>query len=310
MTAPPEALYPGDLPEPDRATMVEVNATTLRIWEWGDPSHPPIFCAHGAFDHGRMWDEMAPAVAALGYHVRALDLRGHGDSGRLPHGHTFPASVIDLGTLMLLEEQPVGLLAHSMGSGMAMQSAAVWPELVRWVVSIDSLGPPRSHFEDVDLQQVTRERFDYIVKQSSRSARVFPDQQAMQDQRARVNTRVPERWIAHMVRHGTLPVDGGFRWKWDSLFNTSLPDGFTPEWVQEDFKVLDRPVLVLMGGEEDMWSDMPDDEVAANMALFSDARLHTIAGGGHYLHLEQPRLALAAIEDFLHEIGDHPGRSE
>lgn len=297
-------LSPNVIPTPDRATMIEVNGTTLRVWEWGDPSHPPVYCFHGAYDHGRMWDEMAPAVAALGYHVKAFDLRGHGDSGRLANGHVFVPAIVDIGTMMLLESQPVGLLAHSMGAGMAMQAASCWPELTRWVVSIDSLGPPSIAFADYDLATAARERFAYLVKQSSRSARVFPTRAAMQDQRASINTRVPERWMAHMVEHGTTPVDGGFRWKWDSLFTTGLPDGFTPEWAVEDFRALTSPVLVLMGGEDDMWSDMPEDEITERMAALPDARVKTIAGGGHYAHLEQSRVVFEELQTFLHELGE------
>ena len=68
------------LPEPDRAELVAVNRTQLRVWQWGDGSAPPVLFLHGAYDHGRMFDDLAPRVAALGYHAIALDFRGHGDS--------------------------------------------------------------------------------------------------------------------------------------------------------------------------------------------------------------------------------------
>ena len=51
---------------PDRGRIVHLNRTTLRLWEWGDPADPPIICAHGAHDHGRMWDGFAPLLAGAG----------------------------------------------------------------------------------------------------------------------------------------------------------------------------------------------------------------------------------------------------
>ena len=37
---------------------------------------------------------------------------------------------------------PVGVIAHSFGGGQGVGLAGVFPELVRWLVIIDGLGPP------------------------------------------------------------------------------------------------------------------------------------------------------------------------
>ena len=83
-------------PEPERATFFEVNRTRLRAWCWGDPADPPVVLAHGGFDHGRMWDDFAPRLAALGFHAVAIDTRGHGDSGRISSGLMWSAATLDL----------------------------------------------------------------------------------------------------------------------------------------------------------------------------------------------------------------------
>ncbi len=36
------------LREPDRAELVAVNRTELRVWRWGDATAPPVLMLHGA----------------------------------------------------------------------------------------------------------------------------------------------------------------------------------------------------------------------------------------------------------------------
>lgn len=289
------------LPHPDRAVFADVNRTRLRVWEWGDPAAPVVLAAHGAYDHGRMFDELAPAVAALGYHVRCIDVRGHGDSGPLNTGMTWEASLLDLAVLAEAAGGPVGLLGHSMGAGMLMGMAAVWPERARWIVTLDGLGPPTSQFADSTLEQVATDAWGGLVKTLGRSRRVFPDRDAMRAQRGAVNTRIPDRWLDHLVEHGSFAVEGGFSWKWDPIFNTFMPDGFNPSWVTDDHEQIRCPVLALMGGADDMWV-FPADELEERASHVDDIRVHTVADAGHYVHLEQPDVTLEHIRAFLAEV--------
>ena len=52
----------------------------LHYVDWGNPSAPPLLLIHGGRDHCRSWDWVAEVLRDQ-YHVIALDLRGHGDSG-------------------------------------------------------------------------------------------------------------------------------------------------------------------------------------------------------------------------------------
>ena len=132
-----------DIPEPERAALVDLGRTTLRTWGWGSVDDPLVLCLHGGYDHGRMFDGIAPRVAALGYHVVAVDLRGHGDSGPLDTGFAWTLFHLDLALLIEhLGGGTVGFVAHSLGGGQATGVAGAFPELVRWVVNIDGLGPP------------------------------------------------------------------------------------------------------------------------------------------------------------------------
>lgn len=289
------------IPEPPRALTLEVNRTELRAWDWGPEDGAPIVCAHGAYDHGRMFDEVAAALADDGHRVLALDLRGHGDSGALSTGHTFEASVLDIAAVVTSLGRPAGLLGHSMGAGMLFGVAATWPELARWVISFDGLGPPASGFGDFSLAAMAEQAFGDIAKRAGRGRRVFPDFATLAAQRGDINTRMPDPWVEHLARHGSRPEGDGFVWKWDPLFNTFLPDGFSWEWVTADFAAVECPVLVVRGGAEDMWT-FPEDEVADRVAHLRDLELHTVDDAGHYLHLERPGQVLGHVRSFIERV--------
>src|SRR5438045_826680 len=115
---------------PDQTLFVDVNHTSLRVWAWGRADDPVVLFIHGGFDHGRMYDELAPRVAALGYRACAVDLRGHGDSGPLTSGITWMTLVLDLALLARELGPPVGVVGHSLGGGQSLSLAGAFPELV------------------------------------------------------------------------------------------------------------------------------------------------------------------------------------
>jgi pimeloyl-ACP methyl ester carboxylesterase len=292
-----------DLPEPHRTTTIELNRTSLRLWEWGDPADPAIVCVHGAFDHGRMWDGLAPHLAILGHHVVAPDLRGHGDSGRVVTGHVWDATALDLALLARHLGAPIGLVGHSFGGGQALFVAAMWPELVRWVVNLDGLGPPASAFdeEELDLASACADGFAALDRVTTTPPRTYPTLEEAAERRRRINTRMPEPWVVHLTRHGTAEHEGGWRWKADPMFNVGFPGTFDVATMLEQYRLVECPVLVVTGREPDAWSDLDDAEIAERVDTLR-ARHHSVAGAGHYVHLEQPDEVLGAMRTFFDEV--------
>jgi pimeloyl-ACP methyl ester carboxylesterase len=292
-----------DLPEPHRTRIVEVNRTTLRLWEWGDPADPAVICVHGAFDHGRMFDELAPSLADHGYHVVAPDLRGHGDSGRLSSGHAWSASAIDLAELALLLGAPVGFVGHSFGGGQSLYVAAAWPERVRWVVNIDGLGAPTEAFDEErdDLAGAAARSLDALERLQSRAPRTYATLEEMAARRGEVNVRLPEPWRLHLARHGARLTEGGWTWKVDPVFTTGFPTDFGPDVVLAQYRLVRCPVLALTATEDDAWTDLGPEETAARVAALG-ARHVPVPGAGHYVHVEKPAAALDAIRTFVAEV--------
>jgi pimeloyl-ACP methyl ester carboxylesterase len=213
------------------------------------------------------------------------------------------ASALDLALLARTVGPTVGLVGHSFGGGQTMFVAAMWPEQVRWVVNLDGLGPSPDVFVEHDLVELATAGLDAAVKVRNRSPRVYPSQDEMVERRARSNTRLPRPWVEHLVHHGSVAAEGGWRWKTDPLFSVGLPGDFFEEELNAEQELVVAPLLALTGGEHDLWSEMTDEQAAARVANMANGRHQVIAGAGHYVHIEQPDAVLAAIEAFLAEVG-------
>lgn len=273
------------------------------MWEWGDPDGRPVVLSHGAYDHGRMWDDFAPRLAERGYRVLAPDLRGHGDSGHNASVQFWMASALDLALLARRLDPPIGWIGHSYGSRKSLYVAGMWPELARWVVSIDGLGPPASSFVDKDPAEAARTALDGAVRALTSGPRVYPSREDMVERRMRVNTRLPRAWVEHLVRHGSVETEGGYAWKSDPIYAVGLPGSFSVERMHAESRLVRSPVLVLTGGDRDTWGDLEPEEKAERLAQLRTARHVVIPGAGHYVHIEQPAAAMAAIDSFLAEVG-------
>lgn len=91
-------------------------------------------------------------------------------------------------------------------------------------------------------------------------------------------------------------------WKLDPLFNLGVPNDFDPDRLTEENRLPRPPLLVLTGAEADNWSEMNEQQVEARLSAWNGAAHRRIAGAGHYVHLEQPELVMAAMTEFLAEV--------
>jgi len=292
---------------PDRATFFEVNRTRLRAWCWGDAGAPPVVLVHGAYDHGRTWDGFAPRLAALGFHAVAIDVRGHGDSGRLSSGMAWNACTIDLCELARVlaptPDTPIGMVGHSMGGGQVLTAAATMPERIAWLVNLDGLGPSADDFVDGDILDVATRCLDEIDKFRSLPPRPWASRADLVERRGAINVRLPRPFLEHLVDHGTREVEGGYVWKWDPAFRTGVPDGFSLELILAQYRHVTAPTLVLVSSEEDAWTEVHDEEAERRVALLPHGRLTSVPAAGHYVHVEQPDFVVDRITEFLDEIG-------
>jgi pimeloyl-ACP methyl ester carboxylesterase len=293
------------LREPDRAEFIEVNRTRLRLWCWGEATDPVVLLLHGAYDHGRMFDDLAPRIAALGYHAIALDFRGHGDSGPLDTGFAWSLLHVDLALLIRhLDAGPAGVIAHSFGGGQGIGLAGAFPELVRWLVIIDGLGPPPIAFElPDDIPAAINDAAKRTDRNLLGERREVASVEELAERRGANNLRLSSEWALHLARHGTRKgPNGGWLWKADPMFGIGVPSEFNVALLAEQQRRVRCPALVITGTEHDTWRDLTADQEAERIGWIG-AQHVVIPGTGHYVHLEDPEATMIAIETFVREVG-------
>jgi len=118
---------------------VHVGRLQLAVREWASPNgQPSIVLVHGLASNSRLWDGAANELARLGYHVIALDQRGHGQSSKPDDGYDTPTVASDLAALIAVMEldRPV-VVGQSWGGNVVIELAHQRSDLTRGVCGVD-----------------------------------------------------------------------------------------------------------------------------------------------------------------------------
>ena len=118
---------------------VQVGHLQLAVREWSSPNkRPSLVLVHGLASNSRLWDGAANELARLGYHVIALDQRGHGQSSKPDDGYDMPTVAHDLATFVDVTklDRPV-VVGQSWGGNVVIELAHRYPDATRGVCGVD-----------------------------------------------------------------------------------------------------------------------------------------------------------------------------
>lgn len=279
-----------------RDRFIVANRLRHHLLEWSD-SGPVVLLLHGFLEHAHAWDFVAPRLAAAGYHVVALDFRGHGDSERVGAGgyYHFADYSADLAFIVRALGGRAALVGHSMGGSASLIYAGTEPDRVSALVAVDSLGPP-----DMPVDSAP-DRFAAWIGDLARTDARGSHAPAPADAAARLRERFPRFSPAvaqHMAEHGTRAGGDGRVWKFDPLHQTSVPQPYYTAQARAFWRRITCPVLYVEGADSELRLDPAD--VAERLAAIR-ARRVAIEGSGHHPHLERPDVLAEVLLAFLAE---------
>ncbi|MFC4075924.1 2-succinyl-6-hydroxy-2,4-cyclohexadiene-1-carboxylate synthase [Salinithrix halophila] len=263
----------------------KVGGVKYRVEEQG--SGPPLLLLHGFTGGAVNWEPFVPAWS-LRFRVIRVDLIGHGetDSPGDPARYSMESVVADLvGILDSLGVKKTDLLGYSMGGRLALSLATTHPERVQRLM-LESSSPGLKTRE---------EREERIRRDEALADRIETDGiRAFVDAWEQIPLFASQRFLPEEVRRKLREqrLANHPRGLANSL--RGMGTGAQPSW----WASLDRltlPVL-LIKGEWDAKFCRIAEEMKDKLA---DARMETVKGAGHAVHVEQPRRFERIVLDFL-----------
>jgi pimeloyl-ACP methyl ester carboxylesterase len=263
---------------------VEAGGLRLHYLDYGTEGRPPILCVHGGAAHAHWFDFFAPGFCA-DYHVRALDLRGHGDSQWMePPGYTYQLYVSDLAEVVeKLDLRQLILIGHSMGGMVSILYASMHPERMRALIVVDS------------SMRMSEDRVAMLRDVGNRpGSRYETHDEFLQRYRLRPGgtTAAPEI-IRHLAERGGRRLPDG---RWTHKFDRNVYAQRDPIDSFQYWGQITVPTLLVRGGHSQRISPELFGEVRAHCP---QAELAEVPYSDHHVFLDNPPGFERVVKAFL-----------
>jgi pimeloyl-ACP methyl ester carboxylesterase len=277
----------GPVPEvaPYSSRFIEAGKLKLHYLDYGTEGRPPMLCVHGGAAHAHWFDYVAPDFAP-DFHVRAVDLRGHGDSEWAdPPVYSFEKYASDLNEVVeKLDLSDFVLIGHSMGGMVSLVYAATHPGRVSRLVLVDT------------TMHMSKESIGRLRDLGARPAKDYATHDELIS-RYRLQPEGPNLAASEVIRHvaahsGRQTAEGTWRHKFDrSLYAIFERRDGRPYW--NHIKV---PALLVKGEH----SSRVNAEILAQVKARSpQVELVEVPNSDHHITLDNPGGFADAVRAWL-----------
>ena len=259
-----------------------VNGLQIHYLDWGNDGKQPLILLHGIARVAHTFDHVAPHFTK-NYHVIAIDMRGHGDSGWHAQGaYLVEDYVSDIEALIQqLKLRNIVLWGASTGGRVAQLIAGLHPDWVSAVI-VEDVGPERP-------PTVSNRRANRMAKEANGWATL----DEMLEQIRIENPRAPDAILRNLAQHGSKArADGRIVWKRDPV----ILKGFVPTELWETVRKIKAPITYVLGGASTI---VPPQTQQALKTALPQAQIVIMPELGHYPSDEKPEEFLAIVDRFL-----------
>lgn len=258
-----------------------------------------MLLVHGNRDHCHNWDWVAQELMD-DYHVIAPDFRGHGDSEWV-RGSAYNHSeyVYDLAQLIHQQDlAPLHIIAHSLGGGVALRYAGIYPEHIKKMVVIEGTGGPSWMYEPPPVHERMKEWIESTRKVAGRLPKRYASMEDAYKRMHEANSHLRDDQARYLTIHGSSQnEDGSYTWKFDNYTHVMSPFDMTIDQVRELWRRIDKPLLLVSGSES--WHGQGKTEDLES--YFPNARHEIVKEAGHWVHHDQLDTFMGLVKDFFAE---------
>ena len=256
----------------------------LQVAEHGPRTGSPIVLIHCFSCAMNWWDGMVPLLER-DHRVITVDLLGHGGSEKPGSGYTPPnqAKVV-AEALERLGVEDATVVGHSLGGSVTVALSEQSPELVGRAVIIDM--PPDGSYGDLGF--IAGLAFHPLI--GPFLWQVKPDFSVRQGLEVAFapGFDVPDAFVEDVKRMTYTSYDAS---------PGGNEDFFDEESLDRRMAATGKPLMVLMGAEEQIVSD-PQRALDQYKSDNPSAQTHLIAGAGHSPNVERPALTAKLVRQF------------
>ncbi len=272
--------YSAALAQRPELASVDVEGASIRYRAWGSQGSPVVVLVHGGAAHSGWWDHIGPHLATE-HRVLALDLSGHGDSGRRESYdlETWAREVVAVAAAESAD--PPVVYGHSMGGFVALTAARDHGHRLRGAVAIDS-----------PVHKISPESSERRDRRADEKPRHYPDRETIL---ARFRTLPEDEMqldyvMRHLAEGSVTEDDEGWRWKFDPrVFVNSMME-------PEDLRGAACEVALLRGERGMATIDITE---TVRERLGGTVPVTVIPDAGHHIMIDQPVALIAALQTLL-----------
>jgi pimeloyl-ACP methyl ester carboxylesterase len=256
---------------------VDVEGARIHYRVWGSPDRPGLVLVHGGAAHSGWWDHIAPQLHS--HRVVAIDLSGHGDSGRR---EAYDMRMWSREVVAVAAHEKLGtpvVLGHSMGGWVALTTGVDDPGAVSAVAVIDSPLDRQPPEEDRMRDRRRPHRTYATAEEALAHFRTLPPQDVL----------LP--YVQEHVARGSLRKKGsGWTWKFDPQL-----------WGQRPLLAELLPQLQCPAALFRCEKGLVDRRMAAEMSGLVAGGLPVVdlPDAGHHPMLDQPLALVTGIRTLL-----------
>ena len=264
-------------------TQVRVNDVTFAVTTAG--SGPPVVLIHGWSMSGRFFQRQLDGLAGR-HRVIVPDLRGHGASEKVLHGHTVPQYAADLHAILagLQVQRPV-LAGWSMGAMVGYEYLRAYGrDSVAGLVIVDQ--PPSDFaWDGYEFGVFT------MAELRDFSEQLQLDQAAVVDEFTQLMLHKPDEETLAWMAAEILRVP-------PAIASTILLDQTLRDY-RDFLPQIDVPALVLFGEDDKLTSPRAGEYIAGRIP---GGRLRTFPASSHCPFWEESAAFNDAVADFIAEL--------
>jgi esterase len=276
-------LYSSAFAQTPEDRFITVNGVRIHYLDWGGEGKQPLILLHGIGRVAHTFTHLAPHFSP-NYHVMAVDMRGHGDSGWDPQGaylvEDYAKDIEAMAAQLRLRN--IVIWGNSTGGRVAQVFAGLHPDLVAGVIAED-VGPERP-------TQIANSLAGRIKQEDERG---WASEDALFAELKAANGRTNEEVLRAYVKYGSKRrPDGRVIWKRDP----NIANGFVPTDLWRFVREIKSPIIYILGGRSTI---VPAETQQQLKQTLPHVQIESLPGLGHYPSEENTKDYLAITDKFL-----------